>query len=68
MDLKLKILGHLMICNIFPWLLAKQEIQGLFSNQYFRMHEKNKEIPSYFEYEIAKNNKLYSYGFEVNIK
>ncbi len=42
-------------------------IQGLFSNQYFRINEKNKEIPSYFEYEIAKNNKLYSYGFEVNI-
>lgn len=47
--------------------LLLNNIQGLFSNQYFRIHEKNKEIPSYFEYEIAKNNKLYSYGFEVNI-
>ena len=47
--------------------LLLNNIQGLFSNQYFRIHEKNKEIPSYFEYEIEKNNKLYSYGFEVNI-
>ncbi len=47
--------------------LLLNNIQGLFSNQYFRVYEKNKELPSYFEYEIEKNNKLYSYGFEVNI-
>lgn len=47
--------------------LLLNNIQGLVSNQYFRIDEKNKEIPSYFEYEIEKNNKLYSYGFEVNI-
>ncbi len=47
--------------------LLLNNIQGLFSNQYFRLNEKNKNIPSYFEYEIEKNNKLYSYGFEINI-
>ncbi len=47
--------------------LLLNDIQGLFSNQYFRIDEKNKDIPSYFEYEIEKNNNLYSYGFEVNI-
>lgn len=41
--------------------------QFLFSNQYFRIIDKNKNIPSYFEYEIEKDNKLYSYGFEINI-
>lgn len=43
------------------------DIQGMYSNQYFRINEVNKELPSYFEYEIEKNNKFYSYGFEVNI-
>lgn len=47
--------------------LLLNNIEGIFSNQYFRMNEKNKDIPSYFEYEIERDNKFYSYGFEINI-
>lgn len=47
--------------------LLINNIDGMFANQYFRINEKNKDMPSYFEYEIVKNNKLYSYGFEINI-
>ena len=48
-------------------ILLLNNIQGIFSNQYFRINEENKKIPSYFEYEIEQNGKLYSYGFEINI-
>ena len=47
--------------------LLMNNIDGIFSNQYFRMNKNNKDMPSYFEYEIEKDNKLYSYGFEINI-
>ena len=47
--------------------LIINNIQGMFSNQYYRIEESNKDLPSYFEYEIEKNQKLYSYGFEINI-
>ncbi len=47
--------------------LLLNSINGLYSNQYFRLNQNNKNLPSYFEYEIEKDNKLYSYGFEINI-
>ena len=37
------------------------------ANQYYRMAAENKEKPSYFEFEIAIDGKLYAYGFEVII-
>lgn len=40
---------------------------AIFSNQYFRFDKNNIDKSSYFEYEIEKNGRLYSYGFEVNI-
>ncbi len=43
-------------------------IEGIFQNQYFKLKEENANLPSYFEYEIEKNDKLYSYGFEISIK
>lgn len=48
--------------------LLLNSIDNLISNQYFRLGENNKNEPSYFEYEIEKNNKFYSYGFEINIE
>ena len=35
---------------------------------YFRGEEILSEEPSYFEYELSLNNKLYSYGFEMILK
>ena len=40
---------------------------AIFSNQYFRFDKDNIDKSSYFEYEIEKNGRLYSYGFEVNV-
>lgn len=40
---------------------------AIFSNQYFRFDKNNIDKSSYFEYEIEKNGRLYSYGFEVNV-
>ena len=42
-------------------------IEGISPNEYCRIKENNAKIPSYFEYEIEKDGKLYSYGFEINI-
>lgn len=42
-------------------------VNGIFSNQYFRFDENNVDKNSYFEYEIEKDGKFYSYGFEINI-
>lgn len=42
-------------------------VTGIISNQYFRFEKNNINKSSYFEYELEKNGKLYSYGFEVNI-
>lgn len=47
--------------------LLLNNINNLISNQYFRINKNNKNEPSYFEYEIEKDNKFYSYGFEINI-
>lgn len=38
----------------------------LINNQYYRGHNGNPERNSYFEYEISVEEKLYSYGFELN--
>lgn len=40
---------------------------SIINNQYFRGRTCCKDKDSYFEYEIAINDKLYSYGFEINI-
>lgn len=42
-------------------------MDGISPSEYFRVKEKNSKLPSYFEYEIEKEGKLYSYGFEINI-
>ncbi len=47
--------------------LISHGISTLISNQYYRGIGCNPEEDSYFEYELALNNKLYSYGFEINI-
>lgn len=40
--------------------------RALINNQFYRGNGGSPEKDSYFEYEIAVNNKLYSYGFEIN--
>ncbi len=47
--------------------LISQGISSLINNQYYRGINSNKNNDSYFEYELALNDKLYSYGFEINI-
>ena len=47
--------------------LIRNGIYNLINNQYFRGSNSKRDDDSYFEYEIAINNKLYSYGFEINI-
>lgn len=47
--------------------LIHNGIYKLAANQFFRGNVLNDKENSYFEYEIASNNKLYSYGFEVNL-
>lgn len=44
-----------------------KDINSLINNLYYRGNSDNKTEDSYFEYEIALNDKLYSYGFEINI-
>lgn len=39
----------------------------LINNQYYKGFNDGKNKESYFEYELSLNNKLYSYGFELNI-
>ncbi|HAF86318.1 MAG TPA: transporter [Sphaerochaeta sp.] len=34
---------------------------------YYRLVSENREKPSYFEFEICINKKMYAYGFELNI-
>jgi len=41
---------------------------SILNNQrYFRLDAANKEKPSYFEFEICINKKMYAYGFELSI-
>ena len=42
-------------------------INVLINNQYYRGGEDLRDKNSYFEYELSLNDKLYSYGFEINI-
>ena len=60
--------SNLVLALEFGKRLLLGDIQGIISNQYFRINDENKNKPSYFEYEIEKNGKLYSYGFEINIR
>ena len=46
--------------------LIGKGILSLISNQYYRGIGCNPKNDSYFEYELALNSKLYSYGFEIN--
>lgn len=41
-------------------------VRTLINNQYYRGKDGNLNNDSYFEYEIAVDKKLYSYGFELN--
>ena len=47
--------------------LIGKGINVLISSQYYRGVEDLKDDDSYFEYELALDDKLYSYGFEINI-
>lgn len=42
-------------------------IMSVINNQYFRGNNSGINDNSYFEYEISLGDKLYSYGFEINI-
>lgn len=48
-------------------VLLGHGINTLINNQYYRGTDDCKDKDSYFEYELLLNNKLYSYGFEINI-
>ena len=41
-------------------------IRTLINNQFYRGQDGDENRNSYFEYELALNEKLYSYGFELN--
>lgn len=47
--------------------IINKGIGALINNLYYRGSKILNNIDSYFEYEISLNNKLYSYGFEINI-
>lgn len=47
--------------------IASKGVSALINNLYYRGKGINKNDNSYFEYELALNDKLYSYGFELNI-
>lgn len=46
--------------------IVNKGVNSIINNIYYRGANSNKNENSYFEYEIALNNKLYSYGFELN--
>ena len=48
--------------------LLNKGVGSLINNLYYRGSKILNHEASYFEYEIALNNKLYSYGFEINIE
>ncbi len=48
-------------------IIISKGIGTLINNLYYRGSEVLNNEASYFEYEVALNNKLYSYGFEINI-
>lgn len=47
--------------------LMSKGVTSIISNLYYRGSEILKNKNSYFEYEIALNDKLFSYGFEINL-
>ena len=47
--------------------IINKGVGTLINNLYYRGSEILNNEDSYFEYEIALNDKLYSYGFEINI-
>ncbi len=59
--------SNLILAMSLVQTLVNKGISTLISNQYYRGIGCNIEDDSYFEYELALDNKLYSYGFEINI-
>ena len=59
--------SNLILAMSIVQTLIKKGILSLINNQYYRGINSNKNDNSYFEYELSLNNKLYSYGFEINI-
>ena len=59
--------SNLILAMSIVQTLIKKGILSLINNQYYRGIDSNKNDNSYFEYELSLNNKLYSYGFEINI-
>lgn len=49
----------------FARFVVRNGIDSRFLNSYFRLDDKNIDVPSYFEFEIEIENKYYAYGFEV---
>lgn len=47
--------------------ITRKGVSAIINNLYFRGNEICDKQDSYFEYELVLNNKLYSYGFEINI-
>lgn len=47
--------------------MLEKGINNFINNQYFRGVKDGKNDDSYFEYELYLNEKLYSYGYEINI-
>ncbi len=58
---------NLILAIILVQRLISNGITGLINNQYYRGIGCNANDDSYFEYELALNDKLYSDGFEINI-
>lgn len=48
--------------------IVNKGVNSLINNLYFRGKDICNAEDSYFEYELAINEKLYSYGFEINIQ
>lgn len=58
--------NFILAISVFQTIVSKG-VSSLINNLYYRGFKSLKDEPSYFEYELALNNKLYSYGFEINI-
>ena len=59
--------SNLILAMSLVQTLINKGISALIDNQYYRGIGCNPKNDSYFEYELALNGKLYSYGFEINI-
>lgn len=59
--------SNLILAMSVAQTLINKGVSMLINNQYYRGIDDGKEEDSYFEYELALNDKLYSYGFEINI-